>query len=168
MNSERLINHLYDRLFKRNGTNEWEYEEELVKRKIDEVNKTGYVLDLEDSIEVRYYRKLLDQIKRILGIQTFASMRVAEYGSGTGLLSLYMAKEGANTTLVDLNPFCLKYSQLILDSMRKASQFMGSVSLLQGDFLKLDFHENFDLIHSTGVVEHFDDLIALEMTKKNG
>ncbi len=166
MDKERLITNFYDRLFRRSRDDEWGYEEDLVKRKIDETNRTGKVPDLENRVEVRYYTKLLAQVKKMLGVQTFASMKIAEYGSGTGLLSLYMAQEGAHVTLVDFNPHCLEYSQLVLESMRKASQFKGSLSLVQGDFLKLDFHEGFDLIHSTGIVEHFDNLTALEMTEK--
>lgn len=166
MNRERLVNNFYNFLFKQDRSDEWGYEEELVRRKIDETKRTGMAPDLEDMVEVRYYTKLLEQVKKILDIQSFTSMQIAEYGSGTGLLSLYMAKEGAQTTLVDLSPYCLGYSQLVSESMAKTSQFKGSLSLAQGDFLKLDFNEEFDLIHSTGIVEHFDDFTALKMTKK--
>lgn len=163
--TEKLINTFFDRLFKRTGDNEWFYEKDLIRGKIQEAKQTGKIADLENETEIRYYRKLLDQAKDLLSIPTFKSMLIAEYGSGTGLLSLYMAKEGGQTTLIDTIPECLEYSHQVFKSMKR-SEFKGRFATIKGDFLEIHPSKKFDLIHSVGIVEHFDNATSLKLVRK--
>jgi len=85
--------------------------------------------------------------------QTNVGQLVCELGSGTGELSAHLAKAGRHVVLVD-------YSQGSLDFGREVFAELG----LSGRFVLADVTEplpfetdSFDLVWSSGLLEHFDD-----------
>lgn len=163
----QLIDFIYDGLFKENRQgDEWIYEDKLIKRKIADVKKSGAPKDLLDPIEVRYYDKLELQVKEMLGVGSFLGMKIAEFGSGTGILSARMARNGASVVFVDSLQSCLEYSKLIVDYFKKIGKFLGESTFKNQDFMKFKANEPFDLVHSIGIIEHFEDSVATQMVRK--
>lgn len=76
--------------------------------------------------------------------------RILEVGSGTGLVSLALAKRGASVALCDISPEAVKFSQAAF--ARAGAQG----EMVQGSILGLPFEADaFDVTWNAGVVEHF-------------
>lgn len=165
---QKFVDRIYDYFFKKDSKGqEWNYEDELIKTKIFHTKKTGIPPDLVDPIETRYYDKLLEQVKVLVGTPSFSGMRIAEFGSGTGLLSIQMAKEGATADLFDILPSCLQYAKMVVNYQKKEDEFLGKVNFVNEDFLNLrKGRELYDLVHNVGVIEHFNSKVALKMVRK--
>lgn len=96
--------------------------------------------------------------------------RVLEVGSGSGLISAFLAKHGFEVTLLDISPIAIDIAK------KQFSQMQVSASYVVGDLFRMPFKpESFDLVWNAGVLEHFVDeerLIALRamasVTKEGG
>jgi len=76
--------------------------------------------------------------------------RILEVGSGSGLVSLDLARKGAHVTLCDVSPEAVKYSRAVFDSARAKAEFV------QASILDLPFEDGvFDVTWNAGVIEHF-------------
>jgi 2-polyprenyl-3-methyl-5-hydroxy-6-metoxy-1,4-benzoquinol methylase len=85
----------------------------------------------------------------LLGDYDFRGKRVLEMGCGTGINTILMAKRGARVTFLD-------FSRESLDIVRRNMEREGvEGEAVLGDMLDSDFRNEFDLVHSEGVVEHF-------------
>ncbi len=87
--------------------------------------------------------------KKLLGDFDFRGKKVLEIGCGTGMNSMLMAKAGAHVTFLD-------NSQEALDIVKRNLEKFG----LDGDIVRRNafhhgFEDEFDLVHSEGVIEHF-------------
>lgn len=164
---ERFINFIYDKVFKaRDSKGEKEKFEELLDEKIKNFQKSS-VSDLNDPIERRYYEKLLAQIKNLLNLDSFNNYKILEMGSGTGLLSLYMAKEGAEIYLLDKLKKALTYSSMMYDFLRKKGEVSKKAYFIHEDIFQMDsLLEKFDIVHNSGVIEHYSFQKAVEIVKK--
>jgi len=79
----------------------------------------------------------------------FSGKRVIELGCGTGINSIIMARLGADVTFLDI-------SEKALDIVRKnAEKFGVKAEYIHGNIFDFDGKEEYDLVHSEGVVEHF-------------
>jgi len=77
--------------------------------------------------------------------------RILEVGSGTGLVSLALAKRGAAVTLCDISPEAVKLSKAIFARAKVPGD------TVQGSILDLSFEDDaFDVTWNAGVVEHFE------------
>ena len=83
---------------------------------------------------------------------TLNGLRTIELGAGTGDISLLLASEGAEPTLLDANERALTIARL------QFGVFNYSASFITGDFFNLDpvLIGQFDAAVSYGVVEHFE------------
>jgi SAM-dependent methyltransferase len=96
--------------------------------------------------------------------------RILEPGSGTGLVSLGLAKRGADVFLFDLSPEAVRLSKVLF------AREQVTESTTQGTILQLPFQDDsFDVTWNGGVIEHFEkpDQIAilkemLRVTKPDG
>jgi ubiquinone/menaquinone biosynthesis C-methylase UbiE len=77
--------------------------------------------------------------------------RILETGSGTGLVSLGLAKRGAEVFLLDLSPEAVRFSRTVFDRERTDH------SAVRASIIELPFRDNaFDVTWSGGVIEHFE------------
>lgn len=90
---------------------------------------------------------------------SFAGRTVLELGCGTGRLSLLALRHGAvQATLVDS-------SSRALDLARGIFRGEDRVRIIEGEIGGLDLKETFDVVFSSGVVEHFPDGAILEAVR---
>jgi ubiquinone/menaquinone biosynthesis C-methylase UbiE len=77
--------------------------------------------------------------------------RMLEAGSGTGRVSLRLAKSGANVLLIDISRVAMKFSKDVFKRLDAEGDFVV------GDVLHLPFQDSkLDNVWSSGVFEHFD------------
>jgi len=164
MIAKKIIDKVYDKIFRaRNEIEEDKFWKEFYRTKLN-LYKKRRITDLEDWIEMRYYNKLKDFIKELLNLRTFHQLKILELGSGSGLLSLLMAKEGAFVVLVDkLKEACI-YSSILFRKLKK-STFKGKVKIINKDMFSLKLSANFDIVHNYGVIEHFSYNKAIKIIK---
>lgn len=85
----------------------------------------------------------------LLGDYDFRGKRVLEMGCGTGINTILMAKRGARVSFLD-------FSEDSLDIVRRNMEREGvDGELILGDMLDCDIRDEFDIVHSEGVIEHF-------------
>jgi 2-polyprenyl-3-methyl-5-hydroxy-6-metoxy-1,4-benzoquinol methylase len=87
--------------------------------------------------------------KRLLGDYDFGGKKVLEIGCGTGINSVLMAGAGAKVTLLDSSKEALGIAKGLLEKYSLRGE------LVQRDAFYHGFEDEFDLVHSEGVVEHF-------------
>ncbi|MEY6549888.1 methyltransferase domain-containing protein [Bacillus cereus] len=95
-------------------------------------------------------------------IQSFQNKKILEAGSGTGRISLRLAMEGANTTLVDFSEVAIKQAK---------ERF--STSNIDADFIVSDImnmasipDNTYDVVWNAGVLEHFDIAQQLQVLQE--
>jgi SAM-dependent methyltransferase len=115
------------------------------------------------TVTARTMTQILDTIKlEYLHSILPGSGRTIEVGSGSGRISCSLAMEGYQTVCVD-------YSLLALEAARKNYACMHlSPMAVAGDAFRLPFRDEiFDVVLSTGLLEHFKDpnLIVAEMVR---
>jgi len=82
----------------------------------------------------------------------FKEKKILEAGSGTGRISLALAKEGANVTLVDFSEPALLQSKQRFENAGLEGEF-----ILSDIFNMKEISDNtFDIVWNAGVIEHFD------------
>jgi SAM-dependent methyltransferase len=87
--------------------------------------------------------------ERLLGDYDFRGKRVIEMGCGTGINTILMAKRGARVTFLDFTRDSLEIVK------RNMERECVDGELVLGDILDSDFVNEFDIVHSEGVIEHF-------------
>ncbi|MBI1826377.1 MAG: methyltransferase domain-containing protein [Planctomycetes bacterium] len=89
---------------------------------------------------------------RLLGIfGTIKGLRTLELGSGRGDLSALLAEAGAKVTLLDASKTALCHAKARFGTLGHAAQFrLGDLFALSGDL-----RGRFDVVLSSGVLEHF-------------
>ncbi|MFQ5552735.1 MAG: class I SAM-dependent methyltransferase [Thermoplasmata archaeon] len=86
-------------------------------------------------------------------------LTILELGSGTGYVTNRIAETvpTRRVTLVDANRKMLVLARKTLESLT------CEVSFVHQDFFRLRLEEEFDLVHSAGVVEHFDSRLRSKL-----
>jgi len=85
-----------------------------------------------------------------LFISSFQEKQILEVGSGTGKISLRMAKDGGQVTLLDTAPTALEKSKQLFEKCSQKAEY------ILGSGFDLPFADNsFDLVWNGGVFEHF-------------
>jgi ubiquinone/menaquinone biosynthesis C-methylase UbiE len=75
---------------------------------------------------------------------------ILETGSGTGRISLRLAREGAEVLLLDISRDIIKFSKKIFKDSRSEGVF------IVGDIFHLPFRSNtLDIVWNSGVLEHY-------------
>lgn len=147
----------------------------MLKRNITICKKTGIPPELRDYAELRYLYKLIKQTKEMLGTKTVKGWKCAEFGSGTGLTSMYLCKEGADVTLIDTLVESMDYAKCVYGFLSETYK-MGKAEYIVANILDNNKElEKYDVVHSIGVIEHFnnkftDDILKMMYgaTKKGG
>jgi len=168
MEIKTFINFIFNFLFKpRTQKEEKQTLENFFQIKIKKI-KEGKKSDLDDFAERRYYKKLHIQIKNLLDIQSFKGYKILEMGAGSGLLSLHMAREGAEATLLDCSKNALAYSYMLYQELKRRGEFLGKVKFVHQNFFSESFllDKKFDIVHNSGVIEHYNSEKSLRIVKK--
>lgn len=105
---------------------------------------------------IRYVDYKIKNKKKLINLIKKYSKRkkIMEAGSGTGIISTYMASLGYDVTEVDIDDKILNLAKDISKKYIKK----GEPRFVKKDLLELDFKsKEFDVIFSNGVLEHFSD-----------
>ena len=142
--------------------------EKLAEIKLYKAHYQHQIDELDDIYEVRYYYSLLNDFKSLLKIRKFDRYKILEIGCGSGMLSILMAKEGANVWLIDKDEKWLEYSRLIVNSIKE--NILGNIYYIKADILNndtflSDYNSYFDIVHSEGLIEHYPYDVAVEILK---
>jgi len=113
-----------------------------------------------DDVETSSIEKLIQNYKSRWGYRKFASRvsaywkkgHVLEVGAGLGYVSRILSKESKHRV------FALDYNfNVCVHANRLAQKEGSSINFIQGDIQQLPFSDNsFEIIMSTGLLEHFD------------
>ena len=81
---------------------------------------------------------------------------VIELGSGPGIMSLKIKQaNGGSLTLVDQAKSALIKANYMSKKLLNAKE-QKNIHYLNKDFFKMDNHKKYDLVHSQGLIEHFE------------
>ena len=88
-------------------------------------------------------------------IDFLSDKEILDFGGGTGLLTLPLAKQAKSVTLVDISEKMLEQARL-----KAEQQEIKNIQFLEQDLLKSPLKQEFDLIIVCRVLHHMPDLDA--------
>ena len=88
-------------------------------------------------------------------IDLLSDKEILDFGGGTGLLTLPLAKQAKSVTLVDISEKMLEQARL-----KAEQQDIKNIQFLEQDLLKSPLKQEFDLIVVCRVLHHMPDLDA--------
>ena len=88
-------------------------------------------------------------------IDFLSDKAILDFGGGTGLLALPLAKQAKSVTLVDISEKMLEQARL-----KAKEQEIRNLQLLEQDLLVNPLEQQFDLIAVSRVLHHMPDLDA--------
>ena len=88
-------------------------------------------------------------------VDVLSDKEILDFGGGTGLLSLPLAKQAKSLTLVDISEKMLEQARL-----KAERQEIKNIQFLEQDLLKTPLEQEFDLIVVCRVLHHMPDLDA--------
>ena len=88
-------------------------------------------------------------------IDLLSDKEILDFGGGTGLLALPLAKQGKSVTLVDISEKMLEQARLKVEQ-----QDIKNIQFLEQDLLVNPLEQQFDLIVVSRVLHHMPDLDA--------
>ena len=123
----------------------------------DEINQKGSIINyVNDKIKTK--KNLIDLIKKYS-----LDKKIIEAGSGTGILSTYLASIGYDSVAIDID-------KDILDLSKKIAREYGAKNIPKfkiDSILELNYKKyEFDVSFSNGVLEHFSDKEIIKTLKK--
>lgn len=124
---------------------------------IDEINEKGSISNyVNDKIKTK--KNLIDLIKKYS-----PNKKIIEVGSGTGILSTYLASLGFDSVAIDIDKDILNLSKKIA----KEYGAKNKPKFMIDSILKLNYkNKEFDVSFSNGVLEHFSDKEIIKTIKK--
>lgn len=106
------------------------------------------------QLAFRNHWKLFQKIINFYQVEN-NNYRSLEVGCGRGSLSAYFSEAGWNTSLLDISKEVISKAKKAFDNNQLKGNF------IVGDCLNLDFDNQFDLIFSIGLLEHFEDTYSV-------
>ena len=115
---------------------------------INEINEKGSISNYVDD-KIKTKKNLINLIKKYS-----PNKKIIEAGSGTGVLSIYLASIGFSSVAIDID-------KDILNLSKKIAKEYGAKNMpkfMIDSILKLNYkNKEFDVSFSNGVLEHFSD-----------
>ena len=124
---------------------------------VDEINEKGSIINyVNDKIKTK--KNLIDLIKKYS-----PNNKIIEAGSGTGILSTYLASIGFDSLAIDIDKDILNLSKKIAKKYGAKNKPAFKIDSI----LSLEYKKNeFDVSFSNGVLEHFSDKEIIQTLKK--
>ena len=88
-------------------------------------------------------------------LDLLSDKEILDFGGGTGLLALPLAKQAKSVTLVDISEKMLEQARL-----KAEQQVIKNIQFLEQDLLKNPLEQEFDLIVVSRVLHHMPDVDA--------
>lgn len=124
---------------------------------IDEINEKGSISNYVNN-KIKTKKNLIDLIKKYS-----PNKKIIEAGSGTGILSTYLASLGFDSVAIDIDKDILNLSKKIA----KEYGAKNKPKFMIDSILKLNYkNKEFDVSFSNGVLEHFSDKEIIKTIKK--
>lgn len=125
-----------------------------------------YLKDIEKKCSLKLYVEDKIKNKKILIdlIRKYSvNKKIIEAGSGTGVLSVYIASLNFDVTGIDIDENILKLSQ----NIAKKYNSKNKPVFIKKSIFELNYKENeFDVSFSSGVLEHFTDKEIIKTLKQ--
>ena len=109
------------------------------------------------NLVVKSYERLLKNIKFDKPI------KILEFGCGTSYINLFLSRRFKVKKIIgiDSNKKMLNISKQTLSKLSCDKKFINE------NFFKIKLAEQYDIVHSQGVIEHFERVERLELLKKH-
>ena len=105
-----------------------------------------------DSIIVKiipYYDQMIQALIDSIQFDTFDKIRIIDLGCGTGTIAKRLADKFPNSKIV-----CLDIASKMIEIAKYKLQDHKNTEFIVGDFSKIDFHEQFDVVVSSLALHH--------------
>lgn len=126
----------------------------------NDVNKKGgnlpYILG-----KIKKKKKLINLIKK------YSNKKIIECGSGTSVVSIYLASLGYEVTAIDIEDDVIALSKRLAKDYYALKDCKPKLKFVKKSIFKLAYLKNtFDVAFSNGVLEHFSDEEIVEIIKQ--
>ena len=105
-----------------------------------------------DNIIVKiipYYDQMIQALIDSIQFDTFDKIRIIDLGCGTGTIAKRLADKFPNSKIV-----CLDIASNMIEIAKYKLQDHKNTEFIVGDFSKIDFHEQFDVVVSSLALHH--------------
>ena len=105
-----------------------------------------------DNIIVKiipYYDQMIQALIDSIQFDTFNKIRIIDLGCGTGTIAKRLADKFPNSKIV-----CLDIASKMIEIAKYKLQDHNNTEFIVGDFSKIDFHEQFDVVVSSLALHH--------------
>ena len=126
-----------------------------------DIDKKGgnlpYVLN-----KINKKRKLINLVKK------YSDKNIIECGSGTSVVSIYLATLGYNVTAIDIEDNVIKLAKsLAKDYYKAVDNYNSQINFVKKTIFDLGYEkDSFDVAFSNGVLEHFSDDEIIQIIKQ--
>ena len=122
------------------------------KNRVDHFEHKSKSWDMS-SMRVQNAKGIAELI--VKNIKLSKSMKLMDFGAGTGLLSYFVAPFVSKITAVDNSP------SMLLEFKNKCDEFVCETEVIEKDLSKDTLDEKFDGIISSMTIHHLEDIVAL-------
>ena len=126
-----------------------------------DIDKKGgnlpYVLN-----KINKKKKLINLVKK------YSDKNIIECGSGTSVVSIYLATLGYNVTAIDIEDNVIKLAKsLAKDYYKAVDNYNSQINFVKKSIFDLGYEkDSFDVAFSNGVLEHFSDDEIIQIIKQ--
>ena len=101
-------------------------------------------------------------------VKKYSDKNIIECGSGTSVVSIYLATLGYNVTAIDIEDNVIKLAKsLAKDYYKAVDNYNSQINFVRKSIFDLGYEkDSFDVAFSNGVLEHFSDDEIIQIIKQ--